>query len=774
MKKLYFLIVSILVSSLGFSQGTETFDNFPSTSSSYVDGSFTGQDGSIWTHVQCRGDVQITGQSIMIGRNRSPQSEFHSGIIPGGVGTISFDYMQAFTTNVNLTILVNDVVYGTVTSSGEQNVVRASGSITVNQAGDVVIKFINVNNSDGQVVVDNVTWTGYSTACGVVLGAVDYSCVSNTVGDNNDTVTISIPYTGSDASITSVTTSTPGSVGGDDPAVTANGTITLSNLGEGDAWDVTINGGDCDGMTVSGTIPSDHCDPAPNTCFDLSNGGELFEMVTVATNIDSDEWQYSSGTYTMNGYCGGSCVELVDTWLIFGPLDMSSVSDLALAFDAAESFSGTDLTINYATSYSGCPSGTSWNVLQTLTDSGSYEVDLSSVSGTTVYLGVNYNDDGVDSYSSWSLSNIALEAYGSCPVLGTRPTSDCGLCAVTLGTETYACQSNTSGAGNDTVTVEIPYSGSDATITSVTTSTPGSVAGDDPAVTADGTITLTGLLEGDAWNITINGGNCDGTTISGTIPSNICDPVGCPNVGDIIITEIMQNPNAVNDTDGEWFEVFNTTGSPIDMQGWTISDAGTDSHTIGSSLVVPAGGYAVLGINGDLGTNGGVTVDYVYSSFTLSNSDDEVILTCSSTIIDMVAYDGGPNFPDPAGSSMQLSTTAMNSTDNDLGSNWGEGTATYGSGDIGTPGAMNDYTLSIADFNNGSLKVYPNPTDLGYVNIISANGQSVDVKVFDILGKLVKNETVSSQLDISNLTSGMYIMNISQNGKSVTKKLIVK
>ncbi|HRV56247.1 MAG TPA: lamin tail domain-containing protein, partial [Mangrovimonas sp.] len=399
---------------------------------------------------------------------------------------------------------------------------------------------------------------------------------------------------------------------------------------------------------------------------------------------------------------------------------------------------------------------------------------LSSVSGTTVYLGVNYNDDGVDSYSSWSLSNIALEAYGSCPVLGTRPTSDCGLCAVTLGTETYACQSNTSGAGNDTVTVEIPYSGSDATITSVTTSTPGSVAGDDPAVTADGTITLTGLLEGDAWNITINGGNCDGTTISGTIPSNICDPVGCPNVGDIIITEIMQNPNAVNDTDGEWFEVFNTTGSPIDMQGWTISDAGTDSHTIGSSLVVPAGGYAVLGINGDLGTNGGVTVDYVYSSFTLSNSDDEVILTCSSTIIDMVAYDGGPNFPDPAGSSMQLSTTAMNSTDNDLGSNWGEGTATYGSGDIGTPGAMNDYTLSIADFNNGSLKVYPNPTDLGYVNIISANGQSVDVKVYDILGKLVKNETVSSQLDISNLTSGMYIMNIFQNGKSVTKKLIVK
>lgn len=162
MKKLYFLILTLLVSSVTFGQGNETFTNFPSTTSGYVNGTFVGDDGSTWNFTQCRGDVQITDQSIMIGRNRTPQAEFSSGVISGGVGTISFNYLQAFGTDVNLTVLVNDVVYGTVTSSGQQNVVLNSGNITVNQPGDVVIKFINVNNSDGQVVIDDVVWTGFT------------------------------------------------------------------------------------------------------------------------------------------------------------------------------------------------------------------------------------------------------------------------------------------------------------------------------------------------------------------------------------------------------------------------------------------------------------------------------------------------------------------------------------------------------------------------------------------------------------------------------------
>jgi hypothetical protein len=143
-------------------QGLETFDNFDATGNSYQDGTFVGQDGSTWTYVQCRGDYEITGKAIMIGRNRDPQSNFYSGTIANGVGTLNFDYSQAFSTNVNLNVLINDVVVGNVTSSGEQGVIKNSGTIDVNIDGDFVIKFINVNNSDGQVVVDNVQWTAFN------------------------------------------------------------------------------------------------------------------------------------------------------------------------------------------------------------------------------------------------------------------------------------------------------------------------------------------------------------------------------------------------------------------------------------------------------------------------------------------------------------------------------------------------------------------------------------------------------------------------------------
>ena len=79
----------------------------------------------------------------------------------------------------------------------------------------------------------------------------------------------------------------------------------------------------------------------------------------------------------------------------------------------------------------------------------------------------------------------------------------------------------------------------------------------------------------------------------------------------------------------------------------------------------------MLGINGDSLTNGGVPVDYVNGSFSLGNSDGEIMLTDTGAVeVDRVNYDGGPNFPNPAGASMALSQSVLAGdpmTDNDLG-----------------------------------------------------------------------------------------------------------
>ena len=140
----------------------ETFDNFDATGTSYLTGTFLGQDGSTWTYTEARGDFAITGKALMIGRNRTPQSEVYSGTIGGGIQVLNFDYMQAYTNDVNLSVLVNDVVVGNVTSSVEEGVVKNSGDITVNVTGNFVLKFKNVNNSNGQVVIDNISWNSIS------------------------------------------------------------------------------------------------------------------------------------------------------------------------------------------------------------------------------------------------------------------------------------------------------------------------------------------------------------------------------------------------------------------------------------------------------------------------------------------------------------------------------------------------------------------------------------------------------------------------------------
>ncbi len=767
MKKLYFLI-TFFITCLAFSQGNETFDNFPSTNSSYVNGTFVGQDGSTWSHTQCRGDVQITDQSIMIGRNRTPQSEFNSGTITGGLGTISFDYMQAFGTNVNLNVEVNGSVVGNVTSTSEANMVKNSPVFTVNQPGNIVIRFINVNNSDGQVVIDNVVWTNFATSCGVTLGTATYTCNSNTVGDNNDSVTVNVPYTGSDMGITSVTTTSTGTIGGDAPALTADGTITITGLSEGDAWDVVLNGGDCDTFNVSGTVPAAECDPIPNTCFDLSNGMNNFELVTVTPNSQSDEWTLNTGTYSMNGFCGGGCTDPIETWMIFGPLDMAGVTDLALSFDATESFGVTDLVFAYTDSYSGCPSTTSWTTAQTITDAGSYDVDLSMATGTDVFIGVQYLDDGTGGFSGWNLSNVSLDAFGSCPTLGMVPVSSCAVCDIVLQTETYTCNTNTAGDDNDEVIINIPYTGTDNTITSVTTTAMAIIGGDDPATIADGTITLSGLSEGDAWDITINGGDCDGTTLSGTVASAQCDPTF------LIINEIHADPDAANgDANGdgaidssqdEFVEIYNTSSSPIVMDGYVLSDAVSDRHVFPVGTTLPGNSFITVFGGGTPTGFTSLVQTASTNSVGLNNGGDTVTLKDDTGLtVTQEIYTGAGNNqsiarePDFTGVFVQHSAIMANPV-------------------LFSPGARNDgTTLSVDQFNATNFSVYPNPSNTGFVNITTTTNAPVNVVVFDILGKEVISKTIQNNtLNVSNLKAGIYILKLNQNEATITKKLVIE
>lgn len=163
--------------------------------------------------------------------------------------------------------------------------------------------------------------------------------------------------------------------------------------------------------------------------------------------------------------------------------------------------------------------------------------------------------------------------------------------------------------------------------------------------------------------------------------------------GDVVINEVMQNPAAVTDAAGEWFELHNATPVPISLDGWKIESGGSESHTIasGGTLVIPAGGFVALGKNGSPATNGGYTPAYVYPTISLGNGSDVLVIRENGIAIDSVAWDDGATFPDPDGGSMELIDPL---SDNRLGTNWAANTTTpYGAGDFGTPGAPNANTV---------------------------------------------------------------------------------
>lgn len=165
------------------------------------------------------------------------------------------------------------------------------------------------------------------------------------------------------------------------------------------------------------------------------------------------------------------------------------------------------------------------------------------------------------------------------------------------------------------------------------------------------------------------------------------------NPGDVFITELMVDPSAVTDGNGEWFELFNSRSDTVDIRGWRIEDESGNTHVIPDTnpILIPAGQFLVLGNNGDASSNGGISVAHEYAAITLNNSGDILIVfDVNGEEIDRVDY-GIPSFSVSAGASLNLDSNRFDFVDNDDGTNWCSSTTSIGTGlDFGTPGATNE------------------------------------------------------------------------------------
>ena len=114
--------------------------------------------------------------------------------------------------------------------------------------------------------------------------------------------------------------------------------------------------------------------------------------------------------------------------------------------------------------------------------------------------------------------------------------------------------------------------------------------------------------------------------------------------GDLVVTEIMTEPQKVAVYFGQWLEVTNASGELLDLNGLVVQDAtGAESFTVvgGSELLLPHGEAIVFGVSsvtdeGATGYNGNIPVDveYNFGDFEMKRSSDTIRLTYDGDVID--------------------------------------------------------------------------------------------------------------------------------------------
>ncbi len=238
--KHFFLRLSGLILALfigmGVGQGqilTEDFTNSNATSS-YATSSFVGNNSITWNYIASRdenGDANnsgINGNALML-RRSSDNSKVYSNSIPGGIGNFSVKLYKGFTGGGNrqVELFINGISKGTSTpfDDYDEHIFEVN---TINISGDVVIEIRNITSK--QVIVDDITWTGYSATANNPPSITNITQDPSADVTPNNTVSVSADVTDSDGTISSVSLNWGTSSGN------LGTTIAMSNGGSGDSF----------------------------------------------------------------------------------------------------------------------------------------------------------------------------------------------------------------------------------------------------------------------------------------------------------------------------------------------------------------------------------------------------------------------------------------------------------------------------------------------------------------------------------------------------------
>jgi len=204
-------------------------------------------------------------------------------------------------------------------------------------------------------------------------------------------------------------------------------------------------------------------------------------------------------------------------------------------------------------------------------------------------------------------------------------------------------------------------------------------------------------------------------------------PVHAAAPGSVVINEIAWAGSADSSND-EWIELYNTTGSTIDLSGWSILDDGTSSYDLSGSIE-PYGYYLIEDAEAVVNPN----LADVIINLSMANTGDSLVLRDQALQVIDAVNSTGAMWPAGDGTTKASMERIDAFVSGDGASNWatssGSGssaTSSLGSLILGTPGLLNS---------------------------ISQPPQTVPLVDLALEGSAVLGSEINVVLDVSNVTN---------------------
>lgn len=233
------------------------------------------------------------------------------------------------------------------------------------------------------------------------------------------------------------------------------------------------------------------------------------------------------------------------------------------------------------------------------------------------------------------------------------------------------------------------------------------------------------------------------------------------NFWEVVINEFVasnDSTSTITDSNGQnedWIELYNNTNQEVDLTGVYLSNNKNNlkEWRFPDGTKIAANGYLIVWADEDADQEG------LHASFKLAKGGDELrLVNTDESIIDSLTF--------PA----QKTNIAYARIPNGTG-NFEFWTTTFNANNEGGTTSTEQALLAAH-----SINIYPNPVqDDLFIELTDAdqNKEALDVKIYDMLGKLVfskRERTPKMRLSLSNLTPSMYLVVVND---LVGKKLLL-